>query len=107
MRYFMTQRPAEPGAMPSTGLLEILPGEQPEWLAKHVWNVLIYDRELSRREVRDYELTPDCPPVEYKGYSIHFLPYTWEWAILDPDSDGALSYCDSLEAAKALIDTNT
>ena len=108
MRYYCTQRPAGPGCQPSNGLLAILPPEQPEWLSKHVYNVLEYNRGLTRKEIRDYELTPDCPPVEYRGYTIRFLPYTWEWAILDPDSrePSALSYCDTLEEAQALIDSN-
>ena len=105
MRYF-TKRPAGPGCQPTEGLLEILPGEQQDWLPMYVYNVLVYDRELTRKEVRDYELAPDYPPVEYKGYTLDFLPYTWEWAILDPDSvePSALAYCDSLEEAQKLVD---
>ena len=109
MRYFMTQRPAGPGTMPKDGLVDILPGEQQKWLPRHVWNVLVYDRELTRKEVRAYELTPDIPPVQYKGYEIRFLPYTWEWAIINPESCGveALAYTPSLQKAQALIDDHT
>ena len=106
MKYYCTQRPAGPGCQPKDGLVAILPPEQPEWLPKHVYSVLEYSRDLTRREVMEYELTPDYPPVDYKGYPIRFLPYTWEWVILDPEEREPmpLAYCDTLESAKAMID---
>lgn len=70
-RYYTTQRPASPGAVPKDGLVETV------WfqfkthvveIDKMAWGYVEYDRELSDKEVEDYELTPDTP-VYYFGYA--------------------------------------
>lgn len=57
--YVMTQRPATPGAMPHDGLREILEGTQEisEIVGHRVYNILVYDRRLTAKEMLDYELT--------------------------------------------------
>ena len=57
--YALTQRPATPGAMPRDGLREVLEGTQQlaEILGHRVYNILVYDRRLTAKEMSDYELT--------------------------------------------------
>lgn len=49
--YGMRLRGYSPGCQPREGLLSV--GEDPN--GKY-WDVLIYDRELTEKEIRDYEL---------------------------------------------------
>ena len=59
--YFMTQRPPMPGAMPRKGLKEIIAYDPDDYIPEicHViYAELVYDRELTKEEVSDYELMP-------------------------------------------------
>ena len=59
--YYMTQRPAMPGAMPSKGLEQIEdrdPDDFIRYLGKGAYAVITYTRKLTDKEVSDYELTP-------------------------------------------------
>ena len=49
--YGMRLRPAGPGAQPKEGLQEIKTDPKDEY-----WDLLVYDRELSEKEIHDYEL---------------------------------------------------
>lgn len=61
-RYYLTQRPAGPGAQPRDGVLSVsnyphktmIPSIQRE-----AWADVLYGRELTPQEVSDYELTPE------------------------------------------------
>lgn len=61
-RYYMTQRPAMPGAMPNKGLEQIEdldPWDIIPWLGKGAYSLITYTRPLTDKEISDYELTPD------------------------------------------------
>lgn len=60
-KYYMTQRPAMPGAMPKDGLdtIEDLdPRDVIPYIGKGAYALLYYTRPLTDKEVSDYELTP-------------------------------------------------
>lgn len=68
-RYYLTQRPAAPGAVPS-GAVNVhsygANGAEFEALRGHrVWGYVEYERELAPAEVDSYELTPGPCPVYY------------------------------------------
>ena len=60
-RYYMTQRPAMPGAMPKKGL-DMIEDRDPDDiipnLGKGAYAVITYTRKLTEQEISDYELTP-------------------------------------------------
>ena len=61
-RYYMTQRPFMPGAQPYDGLIgheDLDPYVTVPEIGRQAWTMLTYDRELTDKELRDYELTPD------------------------------------------------
>lgn len=62
MRYYMTQRPPMPGAMPRSGLVEIEEFDGRVYckeIMREAYARLTYDRELTKQEIYDYELTPE------------------------------------------------
>lgn len=61
MNYYMTQRPAGPGAMPRNGLVDVLNYDGKPFIpeiGREAWSRLTYNRMLTAEEIRDYELTP-------------------------------------------------
>lgn len=48
--YGMRLRPFSIGCQPMSGLIKATDGD------KKYWNILFYDRKLSEKELRDYEL---------------------------------------------------
>ena len=59
--YYMTQRPAMPGAMPREGLYSIEDLDPKEIIPEindGAYALIIYTRKLTDQEVYDYELTP-------------------------------------------------
>lgn len=52
-KYGMRLRGAAPGAQPKDGLERILDDPSGKY-----WNILCYGRELTAKEIRDYELEP-------------------------------------------------
>ena len=61
--YYMTQRPPQIGAMPKNGLQDILFLDEDEnavyvpEIGHHAYAILRYQRELTDKEISDYELT--------------------------------------------------
>ena len=53
-RYRMRLRPFDMGCQPTDGLEDI--EDEQTVNGRHYWNILIYSRELSDKEVADYEL---------------------------------------------------
>lgn len=58
-KYYSTQRPVMPGTFPKRGMAEFEnydSRKQVEEIGRPAWAELYYDRELSKEELRDYEL---------------------------------------------------
>lgn len=61
MKYYCTERPPMPGAIPKRGLLEIREYDRRTFvpdIGREAWAELIYGRELTEEEVFEYELAP-------------------------------------------------
>jgi len=59
--YYMTQRPPMPGAMPTEGLKFIDENTQLRFIdeiGRDAYARLTYNRKLTEKEIKDYELTP-------------------------------------------------
>ena len=59
--YYMIHRPAGPGCQPKEGLVEIEDfGSRTyiEGIDREAWSLIKYDRKLTEKEIRDYELIP-------------------------------------------------
>ena len=56
VRYLFLMRPPMPGAFPRDGLQEIGFDEGQTLSGHHYWGWAEYDRELTKKEVFDYEL---------------------------------------------------
>lgn len=53
--YWMRMRPPAPGAQPMEGLIKL--SNREIWYdGSHYWGECIYGRELSRKEIDDYEM---------------------------------------------------
>lgn len=67
--YYLTQRPATPGAMPMEGLLSVEDYSRPvaDGKINRIWAKVSYLRELSEQEISDYELTPVPEKKENRG----------------------------------------
>ena len=99
--YYMVMRPAMPGAMPKAGLLEIV--DDTKW----GYCRLDYDRELTPKEISDYELRPakEPAPVHYRGYTIEWVWNMFSWRVVDDKyPQNTVAYVDSVEQAKADLD---
>ena len=66
-RYYCKYRPPMPGAIPRKGLKWIVDfDERQSFDGVECWGYVYYDRELTEREVREYELRPkENNPIEY------------------------------------------
>lgn len=61
MKYYSRMRPVSPGTYPRGGVSEIVNFDYKqlcEEIQTEAWGYIEYDRELSQKEVEDYELTP-------------------------------------------------
>lgn len=61
IRYYLTQRPPAPGAIPA-GARAVADYDEPAYIhsiGKTVHGWAEYDRELTDREIEDYELVPE------------------------------------------------
>lgn len=61
MRYYSTQRPVMPGSYPKKGAQEVRNYDDKTYIEEidgEAWGYIEYDRELTAKEERDYELTP-------------------------------------------------
>lgn len=68
--YYMTQRPFSIGAQPNEGLVEAedFDGKRyVEDIDREAWSRIVYDRELTEREIERYGLVPAEPKL-YFGY---------------------------------------
>lgn len=74
MRYYSTQRPVAPGTYPRKGAQEVVNFERRvhvKAIGRPAWGYIIYDRELTDKEVEDYELTKEeTRPVEVARVTI-------------------------------------
>ena len=52
--YGMRLRPFSMGCQPMDGLIDVKP--ETTTGGKHYWNILVYSRELTKKELEDYEL---------------------------------------------------
>lgn len=60
-RYYCPMRPPEPGAIPMNGLLGVYFSDDRALVkgcARPVWGWVDYTRELTPKEIDDYELIP-------------------------------------------------
>lgn len=67
MNYYMTQRPPSLGTHPKAGLVCTLEYDGKQFIPKigmKAWACLTYNRELTDKEVREYELVPEFYRVE-------------------------------------------
>ena len=57
--YYCTQRPAVPGAIPRgvVGIMELDKANIIQEIGKGAYSIVVYDRELTRQEMHDFELT--------------------------------------------------
>ena len=55
-RYATLMRPPSPGAFPRAGICEVSFDEGTAPSGHHYWGWCEYDRELSEKEIYDYEL---------------------------------------------------
>lgn len=61
-RYFSTERPVSIGTYPIDGMISFVNYNErtyAEEIGREAWGELYYNRELSEKETRDYELMPD------------------------------------------------
>lgn len=59
MRYYSTQRPVAPGTYPRRGAQKIMNFDcraQVELIGRQAWGYIEYDRDLTEKEAKDYEL---------------------------------------------------
>lgn len=89
-KYYMTQRPAMPGAMPKEGLMEIedFDPTKPIDGVGRAYARLTYNRQLSEKEVFSYELMYDGDRhiEHYHGYEVRFNPVLTVWDVWNGDS---------------------
>ena len=52
--YGMRLRPFSMGCQPMDGLIDVKP--ETTTRGRHYWNILVYSRELTDKEISDYEL---------------------------------------------------
>ena len=74
--YYMTQRPPMPGAMPKDGLDYIDEYERPQFIPEiehTAWAKLVYNRELTKKETQNYELTPETITCQMTPRTIHLI----------------------------------
>ena len=67
--YCMPMRPAGPGCQPCDGLIAVKdldPGFVLPGMTVSAWSALLYDRQLTDEEIRQYELVPLCSPESLK-----------------------------------------
>lgn len=112
--YYLTQRPAGPGCQPREGLIRVMDlsgcaeeGECVRIIGRSAYSRVDYDRPLTAKEVRDYELTPlDRPQtVKYKGFLIEWIESMNSWRICRENQQYAtVAYEDSVDEAKVGID---
>ena len=110
-KYYMTQRPPMPGAMPKIGLVDIQdlnPNDIIPEIGKGAYALLTYSQPLSGKDICDYELTPygQQRSEVYKGYELTFLPQHQEWAVtsLENPQLGVIAYCNTREEVIEGID---
>ena len=99
--YYMTMRPAMPGAMPKNGLREIV--DDTKW----GYCRLDYDRELTSKEIADYELRPakEPEPIHYRSYTLEWIWNQFAWRVSDDRyPQQSIAYIDTPEEAMADID---
>ena len=103
--YYLTMRPACPGAQPSRGLKNIidLNGAYIPAIRHTAYALLEYDRTLTDKEVFQYELAQTAIPEEiYKGYVIR--PECDGYAVYR-DAVNLIAVCNTIEEAKEGIDS--
>lgn len=111
-RYYMTQRPPMPGAMPKQGLVDIEdldPDNIIPEIGKGAYAFPTYSEPLNRKSVCDYELTTygQQKSEVYKGYELTFLPEQQAWAVtsLENPQLGVIAYCDTRDEVIEGIDS--
>ena len=109
-RYYMTARPAGPGAQPKDGLVNVTdcdPNIINPVIKHHAWSLLEYSRPLTLDEERHYELLPAIYPedVEYRGFVFEWHEGDQTWRIYEQGKPHqTVAYVDTVEEAKAGID---
>lgn len=74
--YYMTQRPAMPGAMPRDGLVDIQQYDDRQYIQQidcKAYAKLVYSRELADEEIHNYELVQEHYSVELNRAEISFI----------------------------------
>lgn len=111
-KYYMTQRPPMPGAMPKLGLVDIQdldPNEIIPEIGKGAYALLTYSQSLNGKAICDYELTPYGQQRSeiYKGYELTFIPQYQQWVVtsLKNPELGAIAYCYTMDEAIEGIDS--
>lgn len=66
--YYMIQRPFSPGSQPKHGLVEAEDfggRKHVKEIGREAWSRIVYDRELTEKEIEQYELVPAEPKLYY------------------------------------------
>jgi len=74
--YYLTQRPFGPGTFPKDGLVEGFNYECKEFIPQigmKAWASVSYSRQLSEKEVMDYELVPESYSIQISRAQIDAL----------------------------------
>ena len=108
--YYMTARPAGPGAQPKDGLVNIIPCDPSivnPIIKRPAYALLEYSRPLTLQEERSYEIVPAIFPddVLYRGYVFEWHEWEHLWRIYEQGRPhDTIAYEDTLEEAKQGID---
>ena len=95
--YYMTMRPAGPGAQPVYGLVNIETFPAPKLIPeiqRYAWSRVDYDRKLTNREAKIYELTPAVYDLRLTRHQIELAINAVEY--LAANSDHAPEALESL-----------
>ena len=108
--YYMTARPAGPGAQPKDGLVNIIPCDPSivnPIIKRPAYALLEYSRPLTHDELLCYEILPAISPddVEYRGFVFEWVEWQKMWRIyFFGRPHDTIAYEDTLEEAKQGID---
>lgn len=108
--YYMTQRPAGPGAQPKDGLVSVVdldPSVNNPIIKRPAYALLEYDRPLTHEELLIYSILPAISPdpIQYRGFVFEWDEWQALWRIyIEGSPEDTVAYEESIEVAKAEID---
>ena len=108
--YYMTERPAGPGAQPKEGLVNIIdcdPTIVNTVIKRRAYALLEYNRPLTHDELLCYSILPAISPdaVQYRGFVFEWDEWQALWRVyFEGRPQDTVAYEDSIEKAKSEID---